>query len=77
MRHGNFKKSKKMLSKNLEKYEDSINMQMSASKILCFLINDMLDYAQLSAGQFRKFMSKFNLNDSINDVVKIMRFKAN
>ena len=51
-------------------------MQMSATKILGFLINDMLDYAQLSAGKFRKFMNKFDLMESVDDVMRIMRFKA-
>ena len=51
-------------------------MQSSASKILGLLINDMLDYAQLSAGQFRKFIKQFNLYESIEDIVRIMRFKA-
>ena len=36
----------------------------------------MLDYAQLSAGQFRKFIKQFNLYESIEDIVRIMRFKA-
>lgn len=51
-------------------------MQVSAIRILNFLVNDMLDYAQLSAGQFRKFITKFNLIDSVSDIVNIMRFKA-
>ena len=51
-------------------------MQVSATKVLNFLINDMLDYAQLSAGQFRKFVKKFDLVEAIDDIVKIMKFKA-
>ena len=41
-----------------------------------FLINDMLDYAQLSAGQFRKCFNNFNLIQSVADILKIMQFKA-
>ena len=51
-------------------------MLQSATKILGNLINDMLDYAQLSAGNFRKLMKNFNLIESVEDVIKIMRFKA-
>ena len=40
-----FKQSKKQIEKNLLRQEDSTSMQVSASKILNFLINDMLDYA--------------------------------
>ena len=46
---------KRKLEKYIMKQEDSTSMQMSATKILGFLINDMLDYGQLSAGKFRKF----------------------
>ena len=51
-------------------------MHLSATKMLSFLINDMLDYAQMSAGKFRKSEMKFDLVKSINDIVRIMRFKA-
>ena len=36
----------------------------------------MLDYAQISAGQFRKTFKKFDLVKSVDDIVKIMKFKA-
>ena len=51
-------------------------VQLSAVKILNFLVNDMLDYAQLSAGQFRKANNFFNLPKSINEIVSVMTFKA-
>jgi len=36
----------------------------------------MLDYAQLSAGQFRKFFSKFDAKLSVQEILDIMKFKA-
>lgn len=36
----------------------------------------MLDYAQLSAGQFRRFKSNFNLIESINEMIEVMNYKA-
>ena len=45
-------------------------------KILTHIVNDMLDYAQLSAGQFRKLYSKFNVRNSINEIIDVMAFKA-
>ena len=72
----NLSRSKKLLEKNLVKQEQSTSLQASATKILNYLINDMLDYAQLSAGQFRKFQKRFNLIKSINDIIRILRFKA-
>ena len=34
--------------------EETSKVQRSSSKILCFLVNDILDYAQLKQGKFRK-----------------------
>lgn len=73
---GNLKESKKLLKKNLGLQEQSTSMQLSATKILCFLINDMLDYAQLSAGQFRKNFKRFDLISSINDILNVIRAKS-
>ena len=36
----------------------------------------MLDYAKFSAGQFRKFQSKFDLEKAINEILEVMNFKA-
>lgn len=36
----------------------------------------MLDYAQLGAGQFRKFESLFSLPNAISDIIKVLDFKA-
>lgn len=46
---------KKQLEKLLHRYVESVKIQMSGEKILSFLVNDILDYAQISAGKFRKF----------------------
>ena len=56
--------------------EESTNIQNSGVKILNFLVNDMLDYAQLSAGNFRKSITEFNLLESIHEVIEVMRYKA-
>ena len=76
MKPGNLRSTKIKLKKNLLKQEKSTSLQLNVTKILKFLINDMLDYAQLSSGQFRKFFKKFNVVDSVEDVVSIMKFKA-
>ena len=41
---------------------------MSGEKILNFLVNDILDFAQLRNGKFRKNISNFNIKDSINEI---------
>lgn len=44
--------------------------------MLNFIVNDMLDYAQLSMGQFRKCYTRFNLVESIGNIVEVMSYKA-
>ena len=36
----------------------------------------MLDYAKFSAGQFRKFQNKFDLEKTIKEILEVMNFKA-
>lgn len=49
---------------------------MSAVKLLNILVNDMLDYAQLKAGQFRKNFARLNLKDTVSDIMDVMDYKA-
>ena len=44
-------------------------MQMSSSKILNFLVNDILDFSQLKSGKFRKDICNFNIKDAIEEIV--------
>jgi len=55
---------------------NSTNVQYCAVKLLTFIVNDMLDYAQLSTGQFRKSQTKFNLIESVTDIIDVIGFKA-
>ena len=41
-----------------------------------FLIQDLLDYAQIKAGKFRKNVKQFNIRDSIEKIMCIQRQKA-
>ena len=43
---------------------------------MCFLVNDILDFAQLKSGMFRKNCKKFNLEDAINEVILVQKMKA-
>ena len=51
-------------------------MQESSSKILCFLVNDILDFSQLKSGMFRKNCQMFNLEDAIQEIIVIQKLKA-
>ena len=41
-----------------------------------FLIQDLLDYAQIKQGKFRTSIKKFNVRTTIEKVISIMREKA-
>jgi signal transduction histidine kinase len=40
------------------------------------MIQDLLDYAQIKAGKFRKIISRFNIRETINRVMDMQRAKA-
>ena len=37
----------------------------------------MLDFAQIKSGKFRKNFTKFNVVESINEIIDVLKFKAN
>lgn len=53
-----------------------MTVQASSEGILSFLVHDILDYAQISANKFRKMQTEFNLTDSIDEILLILKFKA-
>ena len=44
---------------------------------MTFIVQDLLDYAQIKAGKFRKNISTFDIRESIEKVMCIQREKAN
>lgn len=50
----NMRGMRNQLQKILKEYEESVQIQMSSEKILNFLINDILDFAQIRQNKFRK-----------------------
>ena len=43
---------------------------------MTFIVQDLLDYAQIKAGKFRKNVSVFDIRESIEKVMCIQRKKA-
>ena len=43
----------------------------SSVKLLDFLINDILDYAQLRSGKFRMRVTSFDLREAIEEIILI------
>lgn len=69
-------KTKKKLENVISKYKHSLEIQMSSEKILGSLVNDILDYAQISSGKFRKLFSRFNIRECVLEIVLVLQFKA-
>lgn len=44
--------------------------------MLRFLINDILDYAHLQQGKFRKHNTCFDLKKAVDEVLDIQQYKA-
>jgi len=38
---------------------------------MSFLVDDLLDFAQLNAGKFRKVIKEFDLGEAIDEVISI------
>ena len=60
----------------LSKLNESIDVHDSSTELMTFLVQDLLDFAQLKAGKFRKNISKFNIRDTVKKVMRIQRRKA-
>ena len=67
---------KKKIDEILYELEIGLNIQDSSSEIMTSMIQDLLDYAQIKAGKFRKNIKIFNIRKSIEKVVSMQRLKA-
>jgi len=43
---------------------------------MIFLVQDLLDFAQIKSGKFRKNLNRFNIRDCVDRVMKIQEKKA-
>ena len=55
----------------MEELDKGLVIQESSSELMGSLIKDLLDYAQIKAGKFRKNIIKFNIRDSVEKVMSI------
>lgn len=61
------------LSKEQHEYVDIVGI---SGENLLMIINDVLDFSKIEAGQITFERIRFNLYDEINEVMKILRYKA-
>ena len=60
----------------LSELEDSTKIQMASARIMSFLIQDLLDYAQMKTGKFRVNIKDFNIREAFEEVMSIQREQA-
>jgi len=51
-------------------------LNLFIEKILNFLVNDILDFAQLREGKFRKNQEIFYIDKAVEEVAKVQSYKA-
>jgi signal transduction histidine kinase len=55
-------------------YSNSINQK--STKILTFVVSDILDLSQIKNGKFRSVISKFDVKKAVLEIKSILDFKA-
>lgn len=70
------KEMKKPIKKIVKMIQGSNQIQDSSANMMSFLVDDLLDFAQLNAGKFRKVTKAFNLREAIAEVVSVQKEKA-
>jgi signal transduction histidine kinase len=56
--------------------DQSNKISDSSTNIMGFLVDDLLDFAQINAGKFRKVCTDFDLREAIEEIVSIQQEKA-
>lgn len=70
------KEMKKPIKALVTMIQGSNSIQESSANMMSFLVDDLLDFAQLNAGQFRKIIKQFDVKDAIQECVRIQAEKA-
>ena len=63
--------SRRQMLTILASLEKSVKVQQNSSDLMTYLVQDLLDFAQLKSGKFRKNISKFNIRDTVEKVITI------
>ena len=51
-------------------------IQHSSANVLTFIVQDLLDYAQIKSGKFRKNIMEFNVINAVEEIMIIQQRKA-
>ena len=64
------------LGEIVNEMNESCKIQLASTKLLNFIVGDMLSLAQIDSNKFRKDCSVFNIKNSIEEVMMIQQHKA-
>ena len=76
MDHLPIEEIKSRLKSFSEEYLESAKIQTSSTKLLTYLVNDILDLSQINSGKFRIDSSVFNICEAIDEIISIQKQKA-
>ena len=51
--------------------QEGLKVDESSNNLMSFMVQDLLDYAQIQGGKFRKNMRIFNIKESVEKVMCI------
>ena len=60
----------------LGKLKNGWKVQNSSANVLTFIVQDLLDYAQIKEGKFRKNIMQFNVINAVEEIMLILQRKA-
>ena len=63
--------SKAKLMSLIQTLKEGKKVQESSANLMIFIVADLLDYAQIKAGKFRKQIKPFNIREAVENVMCI------
>ena len=60
----------------LGELRESTKIQDASGNLMLFLVQDLLDFAQIKSGKFRKNVSSFDITETVQHVMEIQMSKA-
>ena len=60
----------------LDQLNEGLSIQEASTEMMTFLVQDLLDFAQIKANKFRKNISKFDIESSIEKLMKMHLLRA-
>ena len=59
-----------------QEFQESIDILLTSTSLLNFVVHDMLAYAQINGGKFRQVITKFDIRQAVQEVMSIQKDKA-